>query len=126
MRVQLGRQLLDRQIVDRDGRLVGKVDDLAFAFDDEGYPYVDCLLTGQGALGQRVGGLTGRFLLALADRFVESPPVRPVPIPFSLVERVDSAVRLRCRSADLPPSAVENWLRRNVIERIPGAHRASG
>ena len=126
MRVQLGRQLLDRQIVDRDGRLVGKVDDLAFAFDDEGYPYVDYLLTGQGALGQRVGGLTGRFLLALADRFVENPPVRPVPIPFSLVERVDSAVRLRCRSADLPPSAVENWLRRNVIERIPGAHRASG
>ncbi|MGC1210709.1 MAG: hypothetical protein WA890_05465 [Micromonospora sp.] len=126
MRVQLSSQLLDRQIVDRDGRLVGKVDDLVFAFDDEGYPYVDHLLTGQGALGQRVGGLAGRFLVALANRFVENPPVRPVRVPFPLVERVDSAVRLRCRSADLPPSPVENWLRRNVIDRIPGAHRASG
>ena len=126
MRMQLGRQLLDRQIVDRDGRLVGKVDDLVFAFDDEGHPYVDHLLTGQGALGQRVGGLAGRFLVALADRFAENPPVPPVQIPFALVERVDSAVRLRCRSADLPPSPVENWLRRNLIERIPGAHRASG
>lgn len=126
MRIQLANQLLDRQIVDRDGLLVGKVDDIGFAIDDEGYPYVECLLTGQGALGQRVGGLAGRILIAVADRFVEEPPVPPVRIPFALVDRVDSAVRLRCRGADLPPSPVESWLRRKIIERIPGARRAGG
>lgn len=126
MRVQLARQLLDRQIVDRDGRLVGRVDDIAFAIDGEGFPYVDCLLSGQGALGPRVGGRVGRLLVAIADRFVDEPPAPPLRIPLHLVDRVDSTVRLRVRAADLPPPPVENWLRRHLIDRIPGAHRAGG
>ncbi|MEU5526659.1 hypothetical protein ABZ744_06920 [Micromonospora chersina] len=126
MRIQLAKQLLDRQIVDVDGRLVGRVDDIAFAVDEEGYPYVDCLLTGQGALGQRIGGRIGRLLVAVADRFTDDPPVLPLRVPLSQVDRVESAVRLRCPAADLPPSPVESWLRRHLIDRIPGANRASG
>ncbi|MFI2711723.1 hypothetical protein ACH495_16485 [Micromonospora sp. NPDC018662] len=126
MRVQLAKQLLDRQIVDAEGRLVGRVDDIAFAVDDEGYPYVDGLLTGQGALGERIGGRVGRLLVAVADRFTDDPPVPPLRVPLTVVARVDSAVRLRCRAADLPSSPVEAWLRRHLIERIPGAYRASG
>ncbi|MFC0005203.1 hypothetical protein [Micromonospora siamensis] len=126
MRLQLAKQLLDRQIVDVHGRLVGRVDDIVFAVDEEGYPYVEFLLTGQGALGQRVGGRVGRLLVAVADRFVDRPPVPPLRIPLAQVARVDSAVRLRCAAADLPPSPVESWLRRHLIDRIPGADRASG
>lgn len=126
MRIQLAKQLLDRQIVDVDGRLVGRVDDIAFAVDEEGYPYVDCLLTGQGALGQRIGGRIGQLLVAVADRFTDDPPVLPLRVPLSQVDRVESAVRLRCPAADLPPSPVESWLRRHLIDRIPGANRASG
>ncbi|GAA3783876.1 hypothetical protein [Micromonospora maritima] len=126
MRVQLAKRLLDRQIVDVEGRLVGRVDDIGFAVDDEGYPYVDCLLTGQGALGERIGGRVGRLLVAVADRFTDDPPVPPLRVPLSQVAGVDSAVRLRCRAADLPPSPVESWLRRHVIARIPGSNRASG
>ncbi|MFF4892436.1 hypothetical protein ACIBOV_30340 [Micromonospora chersina] len=126
MRIQLAKQVLDRQIVDVDGRLVGRVDDIAFAVDEEGYPYVDCLLTGQGALGQRIGGRVGRLLVAVADRFTDDPPVPPLRVPLDRVDRVDSAVRLRCPAADLPPSPVESWLRRHLIDRIPGANRASG
>ncbi|MGY0003222.1 hypothetical protein [Micromonospora sp. I033] len=126
MRIQLAKQWLDRQIVDVDGRLVGRVDDIAFAVDEEGYPYVDCLLTGQAALGQRIGGRIGRLLVAVADRFTDDPPVPPLRVPLTLVDRVDSAVRLRCPAADLPPSPVETWLRRHLVDRIPGAHRASG
>ncbi|MFG3579546.1 hypothetical protein [Micromonospora chersina] len=126
MRIQLDKQLLDRQIVDVDGRLVGRVDDIAFAVDEEGYPYVDCLLTGQAALGLRIGGRIGRILTAVADRFTDDPPVSPLRVPLSQVDRVESAVRLRCTAADLPPSPVESWLRRHLIDRIPGAHRAGG
>ncbi|MEU1840771.1 hypothetical protein [Micromonospora chersina] len=126
MRIQLAKQVLDRQIVDVDGRLVGRVDDIAFAVDEEGYPYVDCLLTGQGALGQRIGGRVGRLLVAVADRFTDDPPVPPLRVPLDQVDRVDSAVRLRCPATDLPPSPVESWLRRHLIDRIPGANRASG
>ena len=126
MRVQLAKRLLDRQIVDVDGRLVGRVDDIAFAVDDEGFPYVDSLLTGQGALGERIGGRIGRLLVAVADRFTDDPPVPPLRVPLSQVAHVDSAVRLRCPAADLPPSPVEAWLRRHLIEHIPGSGRASG
>ncbi|TDB70505.1 hypothetical protein [Micromonospora sp. KC723] len=126
MRIQLGRQLLDRQIVDVDGRLVGKVDDVEFAVDDEGYPYVVCLLSGQHALGRRIGGRIGRLLVAVADRFSENPPVPPLRLPMTLVGRVDSAVWLRCRADELPPPPVEVWLRRHLIGLIPGAGRAGG
>ncbi|GAB3340127.1 hypothetical protein RMN56_00030 [Micromonospora halotolerans] len=126
MRIQLAKQLLDRQIVDVDGRLVGRVDDIAFAVDEDGYPYVDCLLTGQEALGQRIGGRIGRLLVAVADRFTDDPPVPPLRVALTQVDRVDSVVWLRCPAADLPPSPVESWLRRHLIDRIPGAGRASG
>ncbi|MFI7429186.1 hypothetical protein ACIBPB_19535 [Micromonospora sp. NPDC049836] len=126
MRVQLAKQLLDRQIVDVDGRLVGRVDDLGFAVDAEGVPYVDCLLSGHAALGRRVGGRIGRILVAVADRFTDQPPAPPRRIPLTLIDRVGSAVRLRCRVADLPPSPVESWLRQHLVDRIPGSARASG
>ncbi|WP_431922943.1 hypothetical protein [Micromonospora wenchangensis] len=125
MRVQLGRQLLDRQIVDADGLLLGKVDDVEFAVDERGVPYVSCLLTGQGALGRRIGGRVGWLLVALADRFTEEASA-PLRIPFGQVARIDSAVRLRTRADELPRPPVETWLRRHLIDRIPGADRASG
>ncbi|MFI9640817.1 hypothetical protein ACIG87_12240 [Micromonospora sp. NPDC051925] len=125
MRIQLGRQLLDRQIVDADGLLLGKVDDVEFAVDDQGLPYVACLLTGQGALGRRIGGRVGRLLVALADRFTEEASA-PLRIPFDQVARIDSAVRLHAHADELPRPPVETWLRRHLIDRIPGADRASG
>ncbi|GHJ08843.1 hypothetical protein TPA0907_32100 [Micromonospora humidisoli] len=125
MRVQLGRQVLDRQIVDADGLLLGKVDDVEFAVDEQGVPYVAYLLTGQGALGRRIGGRVGRLLVALADRFTEEAAA-PLRIPFGQVTRIDSAVRLRARADELPRPPVETWLRRHLIDRIPGAGRASG
>ena len=126
MRIQLGRQLLDRQIVDATGRLVGKVDDVEFAVDADGFPYVAYLLSGQRALGQRIGGRVGRILTAVADRFTDDPPARPLRIPIADVDRVDSAVRLRPTARELPPQPAEAWLRRHLIDRIPGADRASG
>ncbi|MEV0808506.1 hypothetical protein [Micromonospora sp. NPDC050200] len=126
MRLQLGRQLLDRQIVDSDGLLVGKVDDVEFGIDADGLPYVAFLLTGQAALAQRIDGRIGRLLVAVANRLTDEPPVRPQRIPFTQVARIDSAVRLRTRGDELPRPPVEAWLRRHLIDRIPGAHRASG
>jgi sporulation protein YlmC with PRC-barrel domain len=126
VRIQISRELLDRQLVDLDGRLVGKVDDVEFALDADGMPYLRTLLSGPGALGQRVGGRLGRMLVLAAERFVTDRPVAPLRIPYALVDRVDSAVWLRVRAEELAAPPVEEWLRRNLIDRIPGADRASG
>ncbi|WP_341720433.1 hypothetical protein QQG74_12390 [Micromonospora sp. FIMYZ51] len=126
MRIEVSRELLDRQLVDRHGRLIGKVDDVEFARDAEGNLYLRTLLSGPGALGLRVGGRLGRMLVLTAERFVTDRPLAPLRIPYSLVARVDSAVWLRIRADELPTSPVEDWLRHHLIDRIPGAGRASG
>ncbi|GIJ79367.1 hypothetical protein SAMN05443287_101935 [Micromonospora phaseoli] len=126
MRIQVSRELLDRQLVDADGRLVGKVDDVEFALGPDGVPYLRALLSGPGALGLRVGGRLGRMMVLTAERFVTDRPMAPLRIPYALVERVGSAVRLRIRAEELATPPVEAWLRRNLIGRIPGADRASG
>ncbi len=122
----MSRELLDRQLVDVDGRLVGKVDDVEFALDADGTPYLRTLLSGPGVLGARVGGRLGRMLVLAAERFVTDRPMAPLHIPYELVTRIDSAVWLRVRAGDLATSPVEEWLRRNLIDRIPGAGRAGG
>ncbi len=126
MRIQVSHDLLDRQLVDVDGRLIGKVDDVEFALDAHGTPYLRTLLTGPGALGLRVGGRIGRMLVLTAERFVSARPMVPLRIPYGFVACIDSAVWLRIRAEDLPTSPVELWLRRHLIGRIPGAGRAGG
>ena len=112
--------LLDRQIVDRDGVPVGKVDDVELSDDSR---YVTALLTGQQALGPRFGGVLGRWITATAVR-LDVHGAGPRRIPYALVDRVDSAVHLSVHQELLTPAALEAWLDEHVIGRIPGASDA--
>lgn len=117
--------LLDRQIVDLDGRPVGKVDDVELTRDPDGTYRITALLVGQYVLAERIGGLVGRLLRTLARRRGGGAP-EPLRITAEHVQRVGSDVRLSLRAEllDLPPS--ETWLRDTLIARIPGAGRAGG
>src|SRR4051812_25520404 len=90
----LALELLDRQILDRDGAPVGKVDDLELTVDDDGAPYVSALLVGQQVLGRRIGGWLGRLIENTARRLEPTPDQGPIRIPYDLVVAVDSAVTL--------------------------------
>jgi sporulation protein YlmC with PRC-barrel domain len=116
--------LLDRQIEDRDGLPVGKVDDVEFGRTADGVPYIAALLTGQQALGARLGGVLGRWLTASAAR-LDSHRQGPRRISYDLVARVDSAVILSVRRELLAEPALEAWLNEHLIGRIPGADDAS-
>src|SRR5215218_3004097 len=120
MRLLIGFDLLDRQIVDSDGTAVGKVDDVELSDDSR---YVVALLTGQRALGGRFGGALGRWFTAIAAR-LDTDGVGPRRIEYGLVSKVDSAVHLSVRSTSLPQPALETWLGEHVIGRIPGADDA--
>ena len=53
-RLWAGLHLLDRQLVDRDGRMAGMVDDLELDYsEDKGQLYVVSILSGPGALANR-------------------------------------------------------------------------
>lgn len=129
MSLLLGFDLLDRQIVDFSGALIGKVDDVELTVDDQGVPHVTALLVGPQALGRRLGGALGRWISSVAGRLHPAKNPDPLRIGWDLVAnnpRVDCVVRLSVRRELLTEPALEEWLRTHIIDRIPGGDRAGG
>jgi sporulation protein YlmC with PRC-barrel domain len=89
--------LLDRQVVDVDGLLVCKVDDVELTVFDDGVLGVTGLLVGPAALVPRYGdGRVGRMLGNLWRRLgtPEADRDDPYRIDLELVERLGSGVEL--------------------------------
>jgi sporulation protein YlmC with PRC-barrel domain len=118
-------ELLDRQIVDCNGRMVGKVDDLELELPEEpgALPVVVAILTGPGALAGHVGGSVGKWLAAV-ERRLNGPGPDPSRIGFSLVKSIGSGVEISSPREGLESNRGERWVRDVVIEKIPGAGRA--
>lgn len=121
-----GLSLLDRQVIDADGQLLGKVDDLLFvAPAGGGPPELTALLMGQQAFGHRLGGRLGRAWTALAARLGGRPG--PVEVPIACVSEIGTVVRLNATAGRFPAlRAVERGLRGALIGRLPGAGRDRG
>ena len=90
--------LLDRQLIDRDGRLLGKVDDVELT-EVGGQLAITGVLTGPAALLSRLGGGLGAALVAKWAQLKVSEPHRSRPwrIDIEDVERLDSALHLAVR-----------------------------
>jgi hypothetical protein len=125
-RLDAALRLLDRQLIDRDGRMAGKVDDLELTRRDDGTLVVTAILTGPGALGPRLPGVLGRLTVAAWRRL--HPDARgdadPGRVPFEQVTAIDSAIRLAASRRDVPPYALERWAREHIVEKLPGAGHA--
>jgi|tagenome__1003787_1003787.scaffolds.fasta_scaffold20601244_2 sporulation protein YlmC with PRC-barrel domain len=120
-------ELLDHQIVDPDGRMVGKVDDLEIELPDpaagpDALPVVTAIFTGPGALAGHVGGSIGRWLEAV-ERRINEPGANPSRIGFSTVKAIGSAVEISLRREGLESNRGERWVRDVIISKIPGAGR---
>jgi hypothetical protein len=119
-------QLLDRQLVDPDGRMVGKVDDLELALSDTDPsepPVVTAILTGPSALAPRLGR-PGRMIASLLQAI--RGHAEPDRIAFGAVVEIDDHIEVSVRGADLSNQVAERWVRDHVISHIPGAGHAPG
>ena len=123
-RLDAALRLLDRQLVDRDGRLAGKVDDLELGEREDGTLVVTAILTGPGALGPRLPGWFGRATLAVWRRLHGDVDPGPGRIPFDRVTEIGSAVHLTAARHELPTHALELWARNNVVEKLSGSGHA--
>ena len=120
-----GLHLLDRQLVDKDGRLAGKVDDLELTFPEGGGPpQVTAILAGPGALSRRLGGRFGAWLEAVANRLRDGDDDHPARIPFAVVKQIGSAIDLSVAKAELETDRLEAWTRERIIGHLPGANDA--
>ena len=113
----LGHHLLDRRVVDRHGRQLGRVDDIELS--DEDPPRVSAIMLGPEALGRRLGGVLGTVTRSRPD---DGMPPR---IAWEHVTEIgsDIATDLDADELDFPRS--ERWLREHVVDRLPGASRSS-
>ncbi|WP_410671504.1 PRC-barrel domain-containing protein [Amycolatopsis sp. cmx-4-68] len=118
--IDLGDALLDRQITGEDGTVVGKVDDLELRAEG-GTLVVDALLVGPEALADRIGGPVGKLLRRIGRGFRTQAPQR---IPLNAIRRVEPTVVVTTAVAQATTSPSQDWLRRRIVDRIPGAGRA--
>jgi sporulation protein YlmC with PRC-barrel domain len=116
--------LLDRQIIDPDGRLVAKVDDLELTEREDGRLVVSALLIGPSALGPRLRHGLGDWVVAVWRRLRLEGAPDPGRIPMSDVVGIDSAVNIGQRLDAVSGPGIngfETWVREHVVDRLPGA-----
>jgi len=118
-RIDAYYELMDRQILDHDGRMVGKVDDVELEERDDGRLYVTALLSGPGALGPRFGGALGTIVTSTWSRL--SGRTEPARVEWSAVASVETVIRLAVGRTTVALDGFETWMRDRVIAAIPGS-----
>ena len=113
--------LMDRQLIDRSGRLCGNVDDIELArHDDTGEVFVTALLTGPGMLAYRLGARRiGRWLQRANQRIQDGDDDR-TRIPIELAHQIGPSINIAMDADDLANHDGERWASAHVIEHIPG------
>jgi hypothetical protein len=117
--------VLDRQLVDREGRFAGTVDDVELVAGDEGTLFVDALLAGPGVLVRRMGGQRfGAWVEGFA-RWASPEPTDPNRIPLARVADLGSHISVSLDHDEMGSFTTERWFRDHVIEHIPGSRHAA-
>ena len=121
-----GLRLLDRQLIDSEGKLAGKVDDLELtpSEDDPKVLYVTAILAGPGALAGRLRGRLGHWLERISARLRSEHSDRPARIPFEVVKKIGTSIDLWVPKSDLETNRLEEWVREHATGKIPGAEHA--
>jgi sporulation protein YlmC with PRC-barrel domain len=119
--VDLVRDLLDKKVVDRNGREMGRVDSVVLEIRDGAPPRVAAIELGPAVLAYRVHPLLGRWVAALEHGFGVDAG-RPMRIPFADVLEITSQVKVDRAFGETPASTIERRLR-SWIGSIPGASR---
>ena len=124
-RLWAGLHLLDRQLVDRDGRLAGCVDDLELAYsEDTGNLYVSAIISGPGALARRLRRDRIGAWLGWVHSVVSVGEGDPARIPFNNVMDMSDHITVAMHAEDSGVGSAERWVREHVIDHIPGSGRA--
>ena len=112
--IDIGLHVLDHQLLDRDGRRCGNVDDLAIEGGPGERAEVVAILVGPGYWAQRAGRI-GKLAGWIGGG-------RRVRVSWRDVERIDSAIKLTKPAVELGLGRGDDRVR-PYIDKIPGARR---
>jgi sporulation protein YlmC with PRC-barrel domain len=118
--MDLARDCLDSQLVDRNGRHMGRVDGIVIEIEDDAQPRVAFIEVGVVTQAARLHPRLGHFVARLVKRWgkAESDPYR---IPWSKITVTGVNVTAGVEAESTPVFAWERWLRAKIVGRIPGA-----
>jgi sporulation protein YlmC with PRC-barrel domain len=118
--VELRRDILDQQVIDRDGMPMGRVDGIVLRIRQGRPPTVARLVIGGPTPLRRLS----RALARRAERWRKrwGPAEREgLEVPWRQVLKVGIDVRVDVEAERTPATAWERWVRDRLITRIPGA-----
>lgn len=114
------RDVLDNQIIDRNQRKIGKVDGIVVEIVSGQPPKLAYIEVGMPILARRLQPRWGRWAAAIAQKWGLRHN-QPFRIPWSKVLNVGIDVDVDLEAADTPALDYENWLREHIIKHIPGS-----
>jgi len=117
--MDLVRDLLDKQVVDRHGRPLGRVDQIILELGDGGQPRIAAIEIGLVSIAGRLHPFLGRCARAL-ETMLDIDRERPVRVPFSAIIDFDYQVKLDLAATDTHVLAFEQLTQR-IVRAIPGA-----
>ena len=112
--VHLVREVLDKQLLDRERRRFGKVDGIVIAVQDGARPRVTALETGAAVQLARLSTRLMRWARPLARR------TDTTRIPIQAVVEIGKEVAVDIDARRTPAWRIERWLADRVFARVPG------
>ena len=111
--------VLDKQIVDRNGRKMGRVDGIVLEVRDNAPPRLAEVLIGASVLGARVNPALGRWVHGL-EHGLGIGEERPVRIAFSHVDAIGEKINIDLAVGETDADTLEGRIRTWLL-KMPGS-----
>ena len=119
--MQLIRDLLDKGVIDRHGREMGRVDRVVVEYGSGSPPRVVAIEIGPSALAERLDRHLGRWIMGLLHG-LDVDEGQPLRVHVNQILAVTDRVKVDLAFGETPAASVEHKLR-GLVTRIPGARR---
>ncbi|HCG01137.1 MAG TPA: hypothetical protein DEV93_11410 [Chloroflexi bacterium] len=122
--VYLARDVLDKELVDKDGHKIGKVDDIVLDLRGDEAPRVRCIQSGRGTLAAHLGHTVQRISCWL-QRVALGPEDQAGPdfVDWKHVTQIDVVVHLDLDREASGLKSTEDAIWNRWIRHIPWAER---
>lgn len=111
------RDVLDKGVIDRNGREMGRVDGILLEQQPNQPVRLAAVLIGPAALGDRLHPALGRLVRRIDRRFGVDQN-RPARVDFADIDHIETKVRVRLAISDTAVAAVEQKLRSWLPQRV--------
>lgn len=116
--LNLVRDVLDKQLRDRNGQNIGRVDGIILEWKPGEQPEVVAVEAGYEVLARRIGHRTAKFVNAIV-RLLHIPAEPRTRIAWLQIRNIGIDITIEADESEIGTQRLERWLRRHVVSHIP-------